>query len=300
MAELPNSNTLCAVITTYRPGAALMQCVHSIRPQVSRIIIVDDGDSQDNVAKLHTWFEGNEAITILHQPKNLGIAAALNRGVEQARKHGHKWLLLLDDDTIPNSDMVSRLCWHLSQLQSQERIGCLGMSWHREKVSAANDCLPIWREKRGIITSGSLFPLAAYDAVGGFSEEFFIDCVDYDFCLRLRKHGYRIIKILECGFQHSLGVSKQHRLLGFTIDTYSHDPQRLYYLFRNSVVLALEYVCADPLYTCAVVKGLAGKILEQMLWETQRKRRFKALFSGICDGLRHRLGKRILNGHESQ
>jgi rhamnosyltransferase len=300
MAELPNSNTLCAIITTYRPGAALMQCVQSIRQQVNAILIIDDGDSQDNVAKLHAWFGGMEAVTILHQPKNLGIAAALNRGVKEAAKRGYHWMLLLDDDTIPNSDMVSRLCWHLSQLQSQERIGCLGMSWHHEKMPAANDCPPLWREKRGIITSGSLFSLAAFEAVGGFREEFFIDCVDYDFCLRLRARGYRVIKILECGFQHSLGVSKQHRLLGLTIYTYSHDPQRLYYLFRNSVVLALEHVFADPLYSCAVVKGLAGKLLEQMFWEPQKMRRFKALFSGICDGLRHRLGKRILNDHESQ
>lgn len=300
MAQLPNSNTLCAIITTYRPGAALIQCVHSIRPQVGRIIIVDDGDSQDNVVKLHAWFEGIEAMTILHQPNNLGIAAALNRGVEQARKYGHKWLLSLDDDSIPNSDMVSRLCWHLAQLQSQGRIGCLGMGWHREEAPLEASRLPRWREKRGIITSGSLFSLAAFEVVGGFREEFFIDCVDYDFCLRLRARGYRVIQILEHGFQHSLGVSKQHRLLGLTIYTYSHDPQRLYYLFRNSVVLALEHVCADPLYSCAVIKGLAGKLLEQMLWEPQKKRRFKALFSGICDGLRRRLGKRILNDHGSQ
>ena len=299
MAQLPSSSTLCAIITTYRPRAALIQCVQSIRQQVGAIIIIDDGDSPENVVKLHAWFEGIEAMIILHQPNNLGIAAALNRGVEQARKLGYQWLLTLDDDSIPQGDMVGRLCWHLEQLQSQGRIGCLGMGWHRE-APLKDSRLPRWREKRGIITSGSLFSLAAYDAVGGFREEFFIDCVDYDFCLRLRSRGYRIIQILECGFQHSLGLSKQHRLLGFTIDTYTHDPQRLYYWFRNATVLALEYIGADPLYTCAVGKGLAGKILAIMLWETQRRQRFKAVFSGVVDGLKHRMGKQKLNDHESK
>jgi rhamnosyltransferase len=300
MAEHPSSNTLCAIITTYRPSVALVQCVQSIQRQVNEIVIIDDGDSQANVAKLHAWFGGMEALTILHQPKNFGIAAALNRGVEHARPRGYQWLLTLDEDSIPQGDMVSRLCCHLVQLQSLGRVGCLGMGWQREEGRVADARLPRWREKRGIITSGSLFSLAAYDAVGGFREEFFIDCVDYDFCLRLRTRGYRIIQILEYGFQHSLGVGKQHRLLGFTIDTYRHDPQRLYYLVRNSIVLALEYICADPLYTCAVGYGLAGKVLEIVLWKTERRQRFKALICGVADGLRHRMGRRILNDHESK
>ena len=300
MAKPPNSNTICAIITTFRPDENLTRCVESVRRQVRRIVLIDDGDSQANVAKLHDWYETIEEVTILHQPKNLGIAAALNRGVEQARKQGYEWLLTLDDDSIPHGDMVGRLCWHLEQLQTQGRIGCLGMGWDREGVRVADARLPRWCEKRGIITSGSLFSLEAYDAVGGFREEFFIDCVDYDFCLRLRAQGYRIIQILECGFQHSLGVSKQHRLLGFTIDTYSHDPQRLYYLCRNSTVLALEYLFADPLYTCAVAKGLAEKILAIALWETERRQRLKALLLGVGDGLRHRLGKQTLNDHESK
>jgi len=299
MPEPPDTQEICAIITTYRPTQTIVKCVQYILPQVGEIVIVDDGDSRDNVAKLDAWFSGIPRITIYHQPENLGIAAALNRGSELARTKGYKWLLTLDDDTIPYSDMVERLCWHMAQLQSRTKIGAIGMSWDRKNTTTAEARLPRWREKRGIVTSGSLFSLEAYDTVGGFREGFFIDCVDYDFCLRLRERGYRIIQVLECGFAHSLGVSRQYRFLRFTVDTYSHEPQRLYYLFRNATVLASEYVFKDPLYVCAVGIGFVKEIAAVVLWQPQKRLRLRALLMGISDALRGRMGRRILSDDRS-
>ena len=45
------------------------------------------------------------------------------------------------------------------------------------------------------ITSASLVPVSAWNDVGGFNEELFIDFVDHDFCAKLKEHGLSLIHI---------------------------------------------------------------------------------------------------------
>jgi rhamnosyltransferase len=46
-----------------------------------------------------------------------------------------------------------------------------------------------------VMTSGCLTNLAIWDESGGFSDELFIDEVDHDYCLNVRRHGYRVVRL---------------------------------------------------------------------------------------------------------
>jgi len=181
---------ICAIITTFSPESGLADSVQRLAPQVAEIIIVDDGDSVVNVEKLGRWFNGISKVTLWHQPTNSGIAAALNVGVTIAQKKGYTWLITLDDDSIPDDDMVKRLCEHLARIEGPQPVGIIGLQPAINTLSTYSpkkaNCSTPYLDKRGIITSGSLFSLKAYAAIGPFREEFFIDSVDYDFCMRAR------------------------------------------------------------------------------------------------------------------
>ena len=41
-----------------------------------------------------------------------------------------------------------------------------------------------------------------FEAVGGFNEDQFIDLVDYDFCTKVRKKGYKVIQLSNIGMRH--------------------------------------------------------------------------------------------------
>ena len=77
--------------------------------------------------------------------------------------------------------------------------------------------------------------------IGAFREEFFIDSVDYDYCLRARSRGFRVIKLCRVGMIHSLGEAEQNDIGPLKVYTTNHNPMRRYYMFRNSTVLAREY-----------------------------------------------------------
>ena len=54
------------------------------------------------------------------------------------------------------------------------------------------------------ITSGSLMNVEITLSVGGFDESMFIDKVDCDVCINLKKHGYRIVRIDYEGLLHEI------------------------------------------------------------------------------------------------
>jgi len=289
-----DSYDICAIITTYRPESCLVQCVKKLLSQVAEIIIVDDGDSETNVENLGRWFKGMSKVTLSHQTTNSGIAAALNVGVNIAQERGYEWVVTFDDDSIPDNDMVKRLCGHLARIEGTQPVGVIGMkraAYNCSTATLSRATSPAWLDKRGIITSGSLFSLRTYEAIGRFREEFFIDSVDYDFCMKARANGFRVIQVQEYGFKHSLGQNERFKLGSFIIETVSHSPTRLYYDFRNSTVLATEYFWRDPLFACATALSQFKTFMRIVLLQRNKCKKLHAIMRGYTDAVKGQLGK---------
>ena len=60
-------------------------------------------------------------------------------------------------------------------------------------------------DRPSIITSGMLVRRSAFADVPGFREDFFVDCVDSDFCLRVRRSGRRVVRDAALVLPHSIG-----------------------------------------------------------------------------------------------
>jgi rhamnosyltransferase len=292
------SSEICAVITTYRPDDDFLSRVQRIRSQVGHVVIVDDGESADNVARLKSWFSGISSVTLCHNVVNVGVAISLNKGISIAKSKGYRWVLTLDDDTIVNPDMVKNLIetWNLVADQAGKPVAIMGMArsgGHDDRIESCPTERHLFVEKRGIITSGSLMPLDVYDAIGGFRDEFFIDSIDYDYCLRARAKGFRVIEVCRFGMIHPLGNTIKRCIGCLTLKTTNHTPIRRYYAYRNSTVLAQENFRHDPLYSLAVFVYQLRTVALILLLENDRRKKVKMIFRGLLDGWRKRLGKLI-------
>lgn len=291
----PKKEQICALITTYRPKDSIISNVQTILHQVGEVIIVDDGAIEDNVEKLTEWFRNVSKVTIWHQPANSGIAAALNIGIKIAKQKHYQWVLTLDDDSLPDLDVVDRLCKCLYLINGSCPVGVIGMRWtskyHLSSKYNRTSAPVKYLAKRGIITSGSMFSIKNYDIVGPFREEFFIDAVDYDFCMRARRKGFHIIQIQDYGFIHELGISHKYKFGLFKFSIYSHSPIRLYYAFRNFSILAREYIFQDPLFTCAVIVTHLKTVIKVLLLEAEKRKKCIAMARGLIDAVRLNTGK---------
>ena len=297
MSSLPKKLDIGAVITTFRPDDNFPERVARIQSQVGLTVIVDDGACRENVVRLQQWFGDNTGVHLHHNPVNQGIAASLNKGITIASQAGYNWVLTLDDDTVVAADMVETFIGWWSRLADEvdKPIGVMGMlardPYHGQADSRRDGNRQGFVEKRHLVTSGCLMSLEAYRAIGPFREEFFIDWVDYDYCLRARQKGFRVIQLSQVGMIHPVGRVTEHRFWRFKVITSNHPPFRRYYWYRNSLILAKEYLFLDPLFSAALFSAQIVTFFLVLLCEENRKEKLRLIMHGIIDGWRNHLGK---------
>lgn len=92
------------VIPAYNEAATIRDVARRAVRQVERVIVVDDGSTDGTAAVL----EGLP-VTLLRQPRNLGKAASLWRGMELALQAGAEAVITLDGDSQHAPEDIPRL-----------------------------------------------------------------------------------------------------------------------------------------------------------------------------------------------
>ncbi len=143
------------------------------------------------------------------------------------------------------------------------------------------------------ITSGSLISLAAWQVVGGFRDEFFIDMVEADFALRLAQRGYRVILACRASIEHASASHGPTGSWAAQFETSNHPPWRRYYISRNRVHVWREHWREAPVWVLFDGYGELRDTVVMALTEDDRRRKLRATARGLADGLRGRLGPRV-------
>jgi rhamnosyltransferase len=299
---------VCGVIVTHHPDDGFPARLNRVSRQVGRVIVVDNG-STDSELRMLGDSAADPSVELVVNGENLGVAQALNAGIQRAVTQGYAYALLLDQDTQVDDDMVATLLAVYGSFRDKERLAVVGSHYpganaivlkghhpettRRDQSTGGEDDAGPWDEVEAVITSGSLLPLAAYAVIGPFREEFFIDYVDIDYCLRARAKGYRVVKTRKQLMVHAIGSPTMHDWLGLKRSTTNHSADRRYYIARNNTVMLRE----SGHYSAGAwaVKSLF-RCLRQCkriaLYERSKGKKIGAVAQGWWDGVRGRMGPR--------
>lgn len=152
-----------------------------------------------------------------------------------------------------------------------------------------------WQEVDWVITSGSLLNKEAYLTIGLFREDYFIDFVDKEYCLRAEKYGYKIIKIRSQLMFHTIGKSTQHNIFGKHKWTTNHTADRRYYMTRNHIAILREYFDYKHRLGWLAIKGFSScfkSFKRIILHEDMKREKIIALIQGWWDGVNGKMGAR--------
>ncbi|MHC1728003.1 MAG: glycosyltransferase [Syntrophobacteraceae bacterium] len=83
----------------------LTRLINALVKEVDLTVIVDNGSA----SSLRVWLAGFSPgqVSLVRFNKNMGVARAQNRGIEFAREQKAQFVLLMDQDSIPEPGMVS-------------------------------------------------------------------------------------------------------------------------------------------------------------------------------------------------
>jgi rhamnosyltransferase len=295
--RLPNGKDVCAIAVTYHPDPEFPARLSRILPQVSALVIVDNGSDEAEIKMLRE-FAAKPLITLVLNLDNLGIARALNIGIQQAATRGFTWVLLLDQDSCVDDDMVQTLFAVQAAFPNREQLAVIGAGFrdvNKGSCEARHEAsADLWEEVEFVITSGSLIPLAVHAVIGPFREELFIDSVDIDYCFRARAKGFRLIKTRKLVMSHAIGASTQHSVLWMNKWTTNHSPDRRYYIARNDTVMLREY--GNYVWGLWALKSFVRCLRlckRVLLYEQMKTSKIIAVVQGWWDGIRGHMGPRV-------
>ena len=277
-----NSQDVLAVVVSYNGLQKTRQAVEAVRSQVEHIHIVDNGSEAESLGVLEQLGQ-KPGITVERLGENRGVGHALNRGVQRARQMGCTWLLTMDQDSVVGGSLMK--AYRAAAEQDPARV-CLAprITTNSGRKDAAGGVISY------AITSGNLVKLSLFDQIGGYDEGFFIDCIDFDFCLRLRRAGYAVHRVPAARMQHQLGdpvdLPKAARKYYAR-----HAPIRRYFMYRNFLYLAERYFFQFPGFLGKL--GLSHLILLPLIgfFDASPLASYRAIARGVWDYARGKVGR---------
>lgn len=281
--RLPDACTgVMAVVVSYFAGPRVDETLQALVTQVDRVVVVDNGSDAPTLDNLRAW-QARGLIELHELGANKGLGLALNVGARRAQELGFEWLLTMDQDSVADPAMVETML-ALARQDLSVRLLSPNIASHGEAPA---------RLKSGpvsyAITSGNLVHLEVWRAAGPFNEDFFIDCIDFDFCLRAKRQGYVVHKVAGALLHHELGqkVSRRRRFERFYTQ---HSPLRRYYMFRNFFYLARSHALREPGFVAKLTVLQLFLFALILVYEPMLKMNLKFIGRGVLDFLCNRQG----------
>lgn len=168
----PQGNALDNISTAMRNGFAVVVYVNQV--------------SSEFMDKLKDM-----EVMVLGKNKNVGLGKAFREFEVWCEGRQIEKFIYFDQDT-----KVAESSWKNIDSISDEafldgKVGLVFLSPNKAQVS------PLL-----VISSGCVFSLNRLKDIGFHDETFFVEGVDYDFCLKLHQSGYRIQRVYDPGIDH--------------------------------------------------------------------------------------------------
>lgn len=266
-------------IVSFNPDIKLLQSnIESVKDQVDQIILVDNGS--DNVDAVERLADQYNSVHLIKNAENRGIAAALNQCCKASMVAGYKWIISLDQDSICPEHFVDGLAQFIDV---EKRVGIVAPLIVDREVGVIGHHPNGYAEVRTCITSGAMTNLEVWSALKGFDEKMFIDSVDFEYCYRVRKAGYKVIQTGQVQLSHSIGNATMCRFLFWKFKNTEHSAFRDYYIAQNNVYyprkhrLWLHFLRGN-------IRNLRS-ILIVSCYENDKADKVKAIFDGWHKGL---------------
>lgn len=275
---------LYAVVVWYNVTCEVLDCINSYINDVERLVVVDNS-SIDNGNLLR----GYDNVEYVPNYDNLGIAVALNIGCKRAVEMGAEWILTMDQDSKFDAGEVIKFIDLANQYEGIDFVGIFAPTLlYNLNSNRHNRVNVLYQTREVVMTSGNILSAVVFLQSKGFKEEFFIDCVDDEYCYRIRKLGYNIVRINQVYLHHTLGKEGEIDILGKKIKFPIHNSIRRYYIFRNNLYLRDMYPEARKRCNRVLWRGFKRVLFYD--WE-DKIGKLKMMYKGYRDYKNNKKGR---------
>lgn len=217
---------IAIIILNWNGKKDTLECLSSVAKinyKNFETIVVDNGSSDDSVAAIKNDFPN---IEIIETKENLGFAEGNNVGIRHALAKGADALLLLNNDTIVDPNLLQGF----ANAGKDKEIGVIGakiyLYYERDKLDHLGG---MWNAKRAAFdfighgesgdnwmapveldyVCGAAFYVKreVFEKIGFLESQFFLIWEESDFCFRARNSGYKVTSCPDAKIWHKVSAS---------------------------------------------------------------------------------------------
>lgn len=245
MPELSAFSEVAVIVLNWNLPDDTLRCITSLKASdypAIRILVVDNGSRPEVVEQLEAQLPAD--VLLVKNTDNLGFAGGNNVGFKHALALGSPYTLMLNNDTVVEPTMISKL---VAAADANPTVGVLGPIIYYldepERVWFAGYRMPlgIYILRRGLHLKPPLQPVEIVDfisgcamlirrdvlkQIGGLSEDYFMYYEDLDYCFRAKAAGIQLGCVTDAKMWHAISSSTGGM----------HSPIKQYYNVKSSLL----------------------------------------------------------------
>ncbi len=308
MSQMSDRKFLVMIIVltwnNFKDTAECLQSLQKIDYPNYRVVLIDNGSEDDSIDKIRLLYP---ELTIIENKKNLGYAGGNNVGIKYATSERAEYILLLNNDLIVEESLVSEFIRVSEQYRDAGILGGSNYYYDKRNMIQFSDGIIDWKRGNVIDTTrhkidkgqfervrevdtvaGSclFIPTKIIKQIGLLDIRYFLNFEETDWCLRVKKAGYRVYSCLAAKVWHKVSVSGKKRKAGINILKYYSVRNKFLFLIKNSPTPFL--FLSLPYHTVKTIFQILQSLTQGKIYEA------KLLISCLRDGILGRYGERFV------
>jgi len=269
-----------SIVVLYNPEEDSVGNITQIMQLSSKTFVIVNSCSDEILGELNKL-----DVNIIVNPENIGLSKALNIGIKECLKNTEcDFITLFDQDSMPGANFFDILSRPFAD--STDKIAAIGpliddVKNNKSRVADNNHVKDI----EVIISSGCLIPVSVINEVGMMDETLFIDYIDYEWCLRAKSKGYKILQNTNAALYHNMGDAFVS-FLGVAKPIHKNKI-RHYYIIRNQLIMLNRDYISFKWKIVHTVK-LLYRIPAYLIFSDDRVATLKMMIKAIKDFVVHR------------
>lgn len=240
---------IAIILVNYNGISDTIECIKSIKNiknENYKIIVVDNNSKNSEAERIEKSFP---EIEIIKSNDNLGFSAGNNLGIMYAIKNEYEYILLLNNDTIIDPDMINNLLMYSNNktitvpkmyyYYDNRRIWYgggninkyTGRAMHNNMNKLDENLVEDVEECSFATGCCMLIHTDIIKKIGGLNEEYFMYCEDTEYSLKALMNGIKIVYVPKAKLWHKVSKSTGGAISAFSV----------YYMTRNRFMYMEEY-----------------------------------------------------------
>ena len=223
-------------------------------------------DNSPQCPEIRTRFLNRPNLHYSTVGSNVGLGYGISAVCAEAYYRGSEWLLFLDQDTVYTARTLDYINTYVRK-QREALAAYSGATFCQDRCLAWNPDMP---PERVLLTinSGTIYRLEVLSKIGWMNVDYFVDCVDYEYCLRslnARFHVGRCWNTPELDHRRDQGNTDVF-LFGKTRQLRRYPLGRIRGTVKSSMKLIVASAISMQLRFClAISRSLVGYIFWQIV-----------------------------------